>query len=204
MRYVPLVLTLTLFAIAGGWRPWLQHRRTGSSGLLLFRSGGRMQTLRDAGAVVLFTLLLAQAIVAAAAPARLAVLVARDSVAGLLLCGAGVVLMAAGIVVLVIGQLHLGASWRIGIEAGAAPGLVTRGIYRVSRNPIFLGLILFVAGSALALPTILSFVLLVALYLGLRQQIAAEESYLVATYGEPYRAYAARVGRFVPGVGKRQ
>ena len=102
------------------------------------------------------------------------------------------------------GQLHLGASWRIGIEAGARPGLVTHGLYRVSRNPIYLGLIVFVTGYALTLPTVLSFVLLIALYLGIRQQVAAEEAYLVATYGEAFRDYARRVGRFLPGVGKRR
>ena len=85
MRHVPLIGTLLLFAIAGGWRPWLQYRRHGSSGFLLFRSGGLAHRLRDAGGVLLFTLLFAQAIVAAASPSRPHVRVARDTVAGLLL-----------------------------------------------------------------------------------------------------------------------
>jgi protein-S-isoprenylcysteine O-methyltransferase Ste14 len=125
-------------------------------------------------------------------------------VAGALLYGAGAVLMVAGVILLVTGQLHLGASWRIGIEAGAKPGLVTDGIYRHSRNPIFLALLTFVAGYALMLPTILSFVLLVGMYVGIRYQVAAEEAYLSETYGEAYRDYAGRVGRFVPGIGKRR
>jgi protein-S-isoprenylcysteine O-methyltransferase Ste14 len=204
MRLLPLIAVLLLFVIAGGWRPWLQYRRHGFSGILLFRSGGLTQKLRDAGTVVLFTLLFAQAVVAAGWPGKLSLLIARESLASLLLYGAGSLLMFAGLMLLVAGQLHLGASWRIGIEAGAKPGLVTHGLYRVSRNPIYLGLIVFVTGYALTLPTILSFVLLIALYLGIRQQVAAEEAYLVATYGEAYRDYARRVGRFLPGVGKRR
>ena len=42
--------------------------------------------------------------------------------------------MLGGLVLMVTAQLHLGASWRIGIEAGARPGLVTGGLYAVSRD----------------------------------------------------------------------
>jgi protein-S-isoprenylcysteine O-methyltransferase Ste14 len=69
------------------------------------------------------------------------------------------------------------------VDETARPGLVTSGVYALSRNPIFLALL---AGG----------------YLGARLQIAAEEAYLVRTYGDPYRAYARRVGRLVPGIGK--
>jgi protein-S-isoprenylcysteine O-methyltransferase Ste14 len=201
-RALPLIGVLTLFAIAGGWRPWLQRRRYGSSGFCMFRSGGLGHRLRDIGAVVAFTLLLVQAVAAAGWPRSLAPLIARDGPTGIPLYGAGALLMAAGVILLVTGQLHLGASWRIGIEAGAKPGLVTDGLYRHSRNPIFLALLMFVAGYALMLPTILSFVLLIGMYIGIRQQVAAEEAYLSETYGEAYRDYAGRVGRFVPGIGK--
>ena len=36
---------------------------------------------------------------------------------------------------------------------------------------------------------------------GFRFQVAEEEAYLVRTYGDSFRAYAARVGRFLPGLG---
>jgi protein-S-isoprenylcysteine O-methyltransferase Ste14 len=204
MRALPLIGLVLFYAIAGFWRPWLQRRRYGTSANFMFRSGGWATRLRDAGAVVVFTLLLGQAIVAAGWPARLSPLVAPPSRAGMLLAAAGAVLLFAGLILLVTAQLHLGASWRIGIEAGARPGLVTDRLYAFSRNPIFLGMLVLVAGYAMMLPTVLSLVVLVALYLGIRQQVAAEEAYLVATYGEAYRAYAARVGRFVPGIGKRR
>jgi protein-S-isoprenylcysteine O-methyltransferase Ste14 len=102
----------------------------------------------------------------------------------------------------VIAQLHLGASWRDGIEEGARPGLVTGGLYRYSRNPIFLALLVFLAGYTLLLPTLLSALMLAGAYVGVRQQIAAEEAYLARAYGAEYREYARRVGRLVPGLGK--
>lgn len=114
----------------------------------------------------------------------------------------GALLLFGGIALLIAAQLDLGASWRIGIEEGASPGLVTGGLYRFCRNPIFLALIVIVAGYALLLPTRLSLILLVGAYIGVRQQASAEEAYLMRTYGDSYRAYARRVGRFLPGLGR--
>ena len=37
-RFLPLTGVLLLFVVAGGWRPWLQRRRYGTSGIVLFRS----------------------------------------------------------------------------------------------------------------------------------------------------------------------
>ena len=99
-------------------------------------------------------------------------------------------------------MLHLGASWRIGIDESARPGLVTGGLYRFTRNPIYFALIAALAGYTLLLPTLLSALILVGACVAIRQQIFEEESYLVRTYGEQYRNYARRVGRLLPGLGK--
>jgi protein-S-isoprenylcysteine O-methyltransferase Ste14 len=192
MRFVPLIGVLLITVIACGWRPWLQYRRHGTSGILVFRSGNAGQTFRDAMMVLLIVLLLAQAVVAAGRP--------EPAFSPMHLAGAACML--AGIALLIVGQLHLGASWRIGIDEKAAPGLVSTGIYRYSRNPIFLALAIFVAGYTLLLPTLLSIVLLAGTLIGIRVQVHAEEAYLLKSYGESYREYAQRVGRFVPGVGK--
>jgi len=59
-----------------------------------------------------------------------------------------------------------------------------------------------VIGYALLLLTRLSFALLVGTYVGIRLQTSAEEAYLLRTYEDAYRAYARRVGRFVPRLGR--
>ena len=202
MRWLPLAGVLAMLAIVFLWRPWLQRRKYGEHGILLFRSGAAQQ-LRDALAVALFALLLAQSLIAALAPESLPLAQADRRAPAALRHALGALLMLAGLVLLVTAQLQLGASWRIGIDEPARSGLVTSGVYALSRNPIFLALLIIVAGYALLIPTVLSAALLAGTYIGIRLQIAAEEAYLVRAYGDPYRAYARRVGRLVPGIGRR-
>jgi len=201
-RFLPLIGLILLVGIAFVWRAWLQRRRHGTWGIFLLRSGSPGQKLRDGALVVAGVLLGAQAVVMAWWPASIHLLPVDHSPWLEILRAPGVVLMFGGLALLVAAQLDLGASWRIGIDEEASPGLVTSGLYRFCRNPIFLGLLLVVAGYALLLPTMLSLALLPGFYIGIRQQTAVEEAWLLRTYGEPYREYARRVGRLLPGLGR--
>jgi protein-S-isoprenylcysteine O-methyltransferase Ste14 len=199
--WLPLVgVVLFLFVLL--WRSWWQRRRYGSRGVLLFASGRWEESARDALGVALALLLVGQAVVAAVRPRSLAPITTMDPPATLIGNVTGALLLFGGIALLVAAQLNLGASWRIGIEEGVRPGLVTNGFYRFCRNPIFFAILVILAGYALLLPTRLSFLLLIGAFIGIRQQVLTEEAYLSRTYGDAYRTYARRVGRFVPGIGK--
>jgi protein-S-isoprenylcysteine O-methyltransferase Ste14 len=201
-RYLPLAGVVVLIAITCCVRPLLQRRRHGTLGLSLFRSGRAGQHLRDAMLVVLVVAIVWQAAAEALRVRSGPLLVAEDGSLLAVLRMAGASIMLAGIALLAIAQLHLGPAWRIGIEEGARPGLVTAGLYRYSRNPIYLGLLGTIAGYAMLLPTLLSLVLLAATFVGVRLQTAAEEEYLTRTYGDSYRDYARGVGRFLPWLGR--
>jgi protein-S-isoprenylcysteine O-methyltransferase Ste14 len=56
-------------------------------------------------------------------------------------------------------------------------------------------------GLSILLPTALSLAMLLVAVGCVRAQVLEEEAYLLRTYGGGYRAFAGRVGRFVPGVG---
>lgn len=199
-RLLPLLASMLLIGIIC-WRVWLQSRRYGTRGVVLFRSQNFAENLRDGLAVTLFALLVGQAIVWVLSPETLRPWGAGHSTRAI--WGAlGTALLFGGLVLLVAAQLDLGASWRIGVDEGARPGLVTTGLYRFCRNPIFLALLATWTGYALLLPTTLSFCLLAGGFIGIRQQVLLEEAYLTRTYGDAYRDYARRVGRFVPGIGK--
>lgn len=94
-------------------------------------------------------------------------------------------------------QIAMGRSWRIGIPRDDVPPLRTNGPFRVSRNPIFLGMLAFVLGMTLWSASAVTVAILVATYLSLEIQIRSEEPFLERVHGEAYRAYRARVRRWI-------
>ena len=198
----PLIGVVALLVIVGWWRPWLQRRRYGSSGVLFLKAGDWRQRARDALGVVLVACLVVQAIAALAWPVALSPVAALDHLDTTIWRLAAMLVLFGGLILLIAAQLDLGASWRIGIDPGPIPGLVTHGLYQFCRNPIFLAILITLAGYTMLIPTRLSVILLLGAFIGIRQQVLAEERYLLATYGDGYRDYARRVGRFVPGVGR--
>lgn len=76
--------------------------------------------------------------------------------------------------------------------------LVTHGPYAVSRNPIYLALILAYCGLAIAATTMWAFLILPGLvYVLTHGVIMREEAYLEAKFGDPYRDYLKRVPRWL-------
>ncbi|HEY8514119.1 MAG TPA: isoprenylcysteine carboxylmethyltransferase family protein [Candidatus Binatia bacterium] len=189
-----------LFALlAFGWRTWVHWRRTGSSGFRGF--SGRAGSLeRFAG------LLFAVAIAAAPLAAVLDLTGTLTRVALLdttLARVVGLVAYALGVAGTLWSQLAMGDSWRIGVDPSERTTLVTRGPYRSVRNPIFSFMVLAVAGLALLTPNVLALAAVAALIVAVEIQVKkVEEPYLERTHGDAYRAYRARTGRFVPGIGR--
>ena len=78
-----------------------------------------------------------------------------------------------------------------------ATRLVEGGIFRFVRNPMYVGLILLVAGIAVAFASDWTLVMTVALAVTLHVGVVRrEERYLAAKYGERYRDYCRRVSRY--------
>ena len=81
---------------------------------------------------------------------------------------------------------------------GSPKRLFTGGVYRISRNPMYLGLLLIYAGIALLRwqlwPLLLIFI---PFFVVDRIYIPAEEQKMFEAFGEPYVRYRERVGRWV-------
>lgn len=80
----------------------------------------------------------------------------------------------------------------------SASHLVTDGVFRISRNPMYLGLTLLLTGWALLLGTASPWILppLFVIFISY-WQIIPEEQALEKIFGEPYRAYRQRVARWI-------
>jgi protein-S-isoprenylcysteine O-methyltransferase Ste14 len=91
-------------------------------------------------------------------------------------------------------------SWRI--RAAIEPGhvLATSGPFAWVRNPIYLSLALLAVATTIWIPSFASALGLAMIVIGGDLRARAEERVLDASFGEPYRAYRARVKRFVPGI----
>jgi protein-S-isoprenylcysteine O-methyltransferase Ste14 len=199
-HYLPVISLLFFILVCVVWRGWLQYRRYGQLGIVLFQSAAPGKLLRDAFFATLFVAVFVQAILVACAREPLPGLASVQLPTSVTWLGAA--LMALGTALTVAAQLHMGESWRIGIDEKAAPGLVTTGLYGFCRNPIYLGMIANLIGITVMLPTWLSVALAIGVVWCIRQQTLDEEVYLRRTYGAAFLRYASHVGRFVPGLGR--
>jgi protein-S-isoprenylcysteine O-methyltransferase Ste14 len=88
-------------------------------------------------------------------------------------------------------------------ETGLLPGqptseMIEHGPYRVSRNPLYVGLLALYLGLALLTPTFWGLVLFpVAVLLVFWGAIRPEERYLQERFGAPYDDYRRRVRRWL-------
>jgi protein-S-isoprenylcysteine O-methyltransferase Ste14 len=109
-----------------------------------------------------------------------------------------VVLGGAGVAAAMAGYRELGSSHDPGIAPTADSELVTTGIYRWTRNPIYLGWMLGGVGVEAAAGSPIGIVVAAGLVVFYDRRVRREERHLVARYGDAYGAYVTRTARFVP------
>ncbi|BFO67857.1 isoprenylcysteine carboxylmethyltransferase family protein [Chryseobacterium sp. S0630] len=109
----------------------------------------------------------------------------------------GIILMFFALIWVVIAQMQMKNSWRIGIDNSTKTELVTHGLFRFSRNPIFLGMTISLVGFFLAFPTVIAFSCLLIGSILMQIQIRLEEEYLLKEHGQIYMDYKKRVKRML-------
>ena len=109
---------------------------------------------------------------------------------------AAAVIFAAGIFLVLMSLLHLGKSTRLGIPSENTE-LKTGGIYRITRNPMYLGFNLLTVSSMLLtghVAVILLGIYSIAVYHFI---IRGEERFLEERFGDAFREYRKRVRRYI-------
>lgn len=97
----------------------------------------------------------------------------------------------------IIGQHDMRNSWRIGIDVETKTELVTTGLFKVSRNPIFFGMTVSLMGLFLTTPNALTSLFLILGFVLIQIQIRLEEDYLIKQHGQSYLSYKQKVRRFI-------
>jgi protein-S-isoprenylcysteine O-methyltransferase Ste14 len=113
----------------------------------------------------------------------------------------GAVCLALGLWLFHLSHADLGANWSITLEVREKHRLVTQGVYRRVRHPMYTALLLYSLGQALVLPNYvagLSSGVAMALLVALR--IRPEERMMLEEFGKDYQEYMAVTKRLVPGV----
>lgn len=114
---------------------------------------------------------------------------------------AGAAFQIIGVLIVLAGQQAMGLSWRVGVPQDGPGALVTGGLFRFSRNPVFVGMFLLAVGMFSWSPTMLSAALVPLAAAIMAVQVRIEEDRLTAKHGDVYRDYARRTPRWIWPIG---
>lgn len=109
----------------------------------------------------------------------------------------GLLVSASGCATFIVGMLTLNDSWRAGIPESDQTKLVIRDIYKISRNPAFLGFDLIYIGSTLTFFNPFICITSMLAIISLHLLIMEEEKFLEKRFGEDYLKYKTKVGRYI-------
>jgi protein-S-isoprenylcysteine O-methyltransferase Ste14 len=114
----------------------------------------------------------------------------------------GVLCTIAGLWLLFRSHADLGANFSITLELRSAHTLVTQGVYRRIRHPMYAAMFLLALAQALLLPNWIAgpVAAVLALLATLVIRLPPEERMLLARFGEEYTRYQQRTKRILPGV----
>jgi protein-S-isoprenylcysteine O-methyltransferase Ste14 len=114
-----------------------------------------------------------------------------------LIQGIGLAFLGFALLWTVIAQAHMDNSWRIGIDTNAKTELVTKGLFAISRNPIFFGMIVSLVGLFLTTPNAVTVLFLILVYMLIQIQVRFEEEFLTKEHGQTYLNYKQKVRRLI-------
>jgi protein-S-isoprenylcysteine O-methyltransferase Ste14 len=114
---------------------------------------------------------------------------------------AGLLCLVAGLWLFYRSHADLGTNWSYTLEVREQHHLVTHGVYRRIRHPMYTALLIYSLGQALVLPNwvagpsyLITFVTLFAF------RVRAEEKMMLEHFGKEYAAYIPRTKRLIPGI----
>lgn len=110
----------------------------------------------------------------------------------------GAIMSIWGTVIFIVAVWTMRDSWRAGVSKTDKTELITNGIYRISRNPAFLGFDLLYIGILLMyFNWILCFLTVFAVIMYHLQIVNVEEDFLLAAFGNEYLQYKKKVCRYI-------
>jgi protein-S-isoprenylcysteine O-methyltransferase Ste14 len=184
LQFVPL-LAMVAIILATLWRGFAIQRATGDRPWA-FASAKGVQRIAGSSFALSVAALLVAAALATTGDTNWTIVAAIFA-----LIGAAIVIAA---------QVQMGRAWRVGVREGDAPLFVSHGLFRYSRNPIFVGMMLVGLAAAMVSGAWWSWIALTIFIASCAVQVRIEEAHLEASFGQSYRNFRALVPRWI-GIG---
>jgi len=192
---LPLYL-LAFFGIAFVWRSFLVWKRTGINPYVVGKTDKPIDFIENVYRIPVL-LLITVTIVFAFLPGiyqySAPILWLENSIVKIV--GLGFMIFA--LIWTATAQMQMGKSWRIGIDTENKTDLVEKGLFTVSRNPIFFGMRTALFGFFLCLPNALTLLAVVLADVLMQIQVRLEEEFLKSMHGESYENYCRKVRRWI-------
>lgn len=196
LRYLlPLYLIVYLTA-AFFWRSYAVWKRTGVNPVV-FKSSDSAHDFVGRVFKFLFAVMVAVVAIYAFVPSAYQYVMPIPGLEQTTIRWIGIILLLVSLPWTIIAQAQMGDSWRIGIDTEHQTTLVQRGVYRFSRNPIFVGIIVTLLGLFLIIPNVGTLVTLLLGIILIGIQVRLEEEYLTRTHGNRYIEYRRSVRRWI-------
>jgi protein-S-isoprenylcysteine O-methyltransferase Ste14 len=105
-------------------------------------------------------------------------------------------ILCCGILILAISFFNLGKALKVGLP-GQETSLQTHGLYRLSRNPLYVGVYIISVASCIYFPDLINiFFTIYGIYIH-HMIIRQEERFLAGRFGADWLVYSARVRRYL-------
>lgn len=195
MKYYLLLFFFTYVMVTMAVPYWRVKRATGQNAFIVPRDDSAQGFIGH-----IFKLLFGLAFVVlsvnAFAPQWTAFLLPADFLAKPRIWWGGMALLHLSLFLVVVAQVQMNRSWRVGFNENQRTELVTVGLFRYSRNPVFVGMLLTMLGLFLVLPNALTLLAAALTWVVLQIQVRMEEEYLTNTHGNLYLDYMKKTGRW--------
>jgi protein-S-isoprenylcysteine O-methyltransferase Ste14 len=111
----------------------------------------------------------------------------------------GIIFLIIGGIIMIISRIQLGKYGTPVVHTGEEHKLVTTGLYKILRHPMYFGAIFMMLGPYLAFRSIFVLIGMTLLYMfSMKIRIQIEEETLIETFGDDYRKYMKRTKKLIP------
>lgn len=109
----------------------------------------------------------------------------------------GMIFLMVASVVFYLSFRSLGLRTKFGLPDQSTAGLQEEGLYRYSRNPMYLAFILLDIATVLFVPSLITVITAAVAIVTHHMITLAEETFLLQAYGQEYASYTRRVRRYL-------